>query len=308
MDVSETIQTRCPGCDAPIAEGDVFCERCGARLAGAVEEDSLGDRVEIDQGIAAGVSDRGRVHARNEDAMSLAVQTEQRVAVVVCDGISSASAGDLAAQNAAEAAGGRLERALLDVSQDAAAVVGEAIEAAHAAVAGVPWTTRVDRDAPSCTLVCALCRDGELVIGSVGDSRAYWLGEDLNCQLTTDDSWAEEQVVTGAMTEEEAMNDPRAHTITSWIGGDAPGTPPQIATFRPQEAGRLVLCSDGLWNYAPTPGELRELIERLPRGASPAAVARALTDAALGRGGRDNITVAIIDVEPEAGNYEPVLG
>ncbi len=299
--MSGTTQTQCPGCEATTAPGDVFCERCGARLGEAGEQDSLGDRLELDQGVAAAISDRGRVHRRNEDAFSLSVRSERRVAVVVCDGISSASAGDLAAQNAADAAATRLERALLDADHEAAVAVDEAIEAAHAAVSRVPWTARVNRDSPSCTLVCALYRDGELVVGSVGDSRAYWLGEDANRQLTTDDSWAEEQVAAGAMTEEEAMRDPRAHTITRWIGSDAPNTPPQIASFRPRTAGRLLLCSDGLWNYVSTANELRELVDRLPSGSSPAALARALADTALRRGGRDNITVAIVAIEPSGG-------
>jgi serine/threonine protein phosphatase PrpC len=59
-----------------------------------------------------------------------------------------------------------------------------------------------------------------------------------------------------------------------------------------------VLCTDGLWNYVVSPAELAELIDALPASASPAAVARALTDTAVARGGRDNITVAVVEVEP----------
>jgi serine/threonine protein phosphatase PrpC len=53
-----------------------------------------------------------------------------------------------------------------------------------------------------------------------------------------------------------------------------------------------------LWNYAITPAQLRELIDALPPGASPAAVARSLADTALARGGRDNITVVVVDIDP----------
>jgi serine/threonine protein phosphatase PrpC len=55
-----------------------------------------------------------------------------------------------------------------------------------------------------------------------------------------------------------------------------------------------------MWNYAPGADELGGLIEALPAGAAPAAVARALVDTALARGGHDNITVAVIDIDPSA--------
>jgi serine/threonine protein phosphatase PrpC len=59
-----------------------------------------------------------------------------------------------------------------------------------------------------------------------------------------------------------------------------------------------VLCTDWLWNYAPSANELGQLLEGLPAGASPAAVARALADMANTRGGHDNITVAVVDIDP----------
>jgi serine/threonine protein phosphatase PrpC len=92
------------------------------------------------------------------------------------------------------------------------------------------------------------------------------------------------------------MRDPRSHAITHWVGADAPARPPRVSVLRPERPGRLLLCSDGLWNYVRTSSELGELLDALPAGASPAGVARALTDVALERGGRDNITVAVIDI------------
>jgi serine/threonine protein phosphatase PrpC len=95
----------------------------------------------------------------------------------------------------------------------------------------------------------------------------------------------------------EAHQDPRSHSITHWIGSDAPPRPPRVVTFTAREPGRIVLCTDGLWNYLSSEAHLGTLLEGLPSGASPAAVARALTEFALARGGRDNITVAVIDVD-----------
>jgi len=240
------------------------------------------------------------VHSRNEDAFNVEVSGEGNVAVVVCDGISTASAGDVAARHAAEAAVAVLAEAIADPALDARAATLDAISAAHGAVEQVPWTTRTTRGMPSCTLVSALWRDGEVVVGSVGDSRAYWIDSDGPRQLTVDDSWAVEQASEGLLTLEQAMQDRRSHSITNWIGADAPERPPCLSAFRPDGAGRLLLCTDGFWNYVATPAELGELIDALPPGASPAAVARALTDTAVVRGGRDNITVAVVDIDPSS--------
>jgi serine/threonine protein phosphatase PrpC len=293
-------ELRCPTCEAPLHDGDRFCEACGSRLGEdeAQLEVSHHDRTELDLALAAVVSDRGLVHSRNEDAFDLQVLEGTGVAAVVCDGISTASAGDAAARSAAQAAGTVLRDALRDPGYDARTAVLDAITAANASVEQVKWTTRAGRGMPSCTLVAALCRGQDIVVGSIGDSRGYWIGADGVTQLTVDDSWAEEQVATGALTPEQAMRDPRSHSITNWVGADAPERPARVTALRPDRAGRLLLCSDGLWNYVATERALKELIATVPPGASPAGLARALTDAAVARGGRDNITVAVLEIDP----------
>jgi serine/threonine protein phosphatase PrpC len=82
------------------------------------------------------------------------------------------------------------------------------------------------------------------------------------------------------------------------VGSDAPGGPPSFVAARVGAAGRLILCSDGVWNYAASAGALAALVQRLPAEAGPAAVARTLADFALERGGHDNITAAVIDLVP----------
>ncbi len=290
----------CPSCGAPQQPGDRFCEQCGARLD-EEQEERVGDtRVEHDLVIAAAVSDQGRVHRRNEDSFYLEVSGERNVGVVVCDGISSASAGNIAARDAASAAGAVLAQALADPDQAASASLLEAIQAANDAVVQVEWTTRTRRVDPSCTIVSALCRGPEIVVSWVGDSRAYWFDDTEARQLTVDDSFAEEAVAEGVLTPEQAAKSPFLHSITHWVGPDSPARPPRVVTLRPDRAGRLVLCTDGLWNYAPGASELARLIDALPAGAAPAAVARTLTDAANERGGHDNITVVVVDIDPSA--------
>jgi serine/threonine protein phosphatase PrpC len=191
-----------------------------------------------------------------------------------------------------------------DASLDVRAITLEAIEAAQQAVAEVPWTTRAGRVSPSCTLVCALRREDELAIGALGDSRAYWHDTSGTVQLTVDDSWARERLAEGRLSWEQVMRDPRSHAVTHWVGTDAPARSPRVTVVRPVRPGWLLLCTDGLWNYVADSAELGELVDALPSGASPAAVARALADAALDRGGRDNVTVVVIDISEERSNEQ----
>ena len=329
--MSTQTELKCPACGAPLEAGDVFCEQCGARLAAAGDSDAPeaprqgcracgapsesidadgyctvcgvrerppDSRVELDLAGAAAISDQGLVHRRNEDAFHLEVVDAHSGAAVVCDGISSASAGDAAARRAAEAAGELLARAIADGAADPSCATVDAIAAARAAVEQTPWTTRIDRDVPSCTLVSAAWRGRELVVGWVGDSRAYWLAGGSARQLTVDESWAEAQVAAGLMTAEQAAGDRRSHAITNWVGSDAPQRSPQVVAIALDGAGRLILCSDGLWNYLSGSDQLVSLVDALPSGAAPAAIARSLTEFALQRGGHDNITVAVVDIDP----------
>jgi serine/threonine protein phosphatase PrpC len=326
----------CPSCGAALGESDRFCEACGAHLGDIpVRRPEARDHQELDVGWAAGVSDRGIHHERNEDALFLASSAPGRLAAVVCDGVSSSVKADVASQTAVDVVGGLLLGALTgdgcapvrtktaassgdlspaetevgtgdlartrrddgDLTQALTHALTSAVAAAQEAVVAIPWTLD-QMSAPSCTLVAAAVMEGQVTVCSVGDSRAYWFGSAGAHQLTADDSWAGEQIASGAMTESQAMADPRAHAITRWLGSDAPTDAPQFSSFSPSAPGRLLICSDGLWNYAPTPGELLELIDEQPPDVSPLALARALTNFALAAGGQDNITVVVADLVP----------
>ena len=92
-----------------------------------------------------------------------------------------------------------------------------------------------------------------------------------------------------------AEHDPRAHVITRWLGDDAPDAA-DTARLIPESAGRVVLCTDGLWNVIDGGDELARLIAS-SGDHSPLALARRLVSTAIDRGGPDNVTVAVIDVQ-----------
>jgi serine/threonine protein phosphatase PrpC len=295
----------CPQCAEPVDPQDRYCEQCGARVTAQPR-----DRIEVDLGIAAGVSDRGRRHFRNEDALELrslvasgarsgrlsgARAPGRSVAVaIVCDGVSTAARPDEASGTAAEVAAEAL-LAALRADGGPAVATREAIGVAGKAVAELAGT---DRDAPACTLVSAVVTGDAITVGWVGDSRAYWIPHARTesmppIRLTEDDSWLAEVLAAGTLTPAQAAADRRAHAITAWLGKDAAEVTPHVITFEPQSEGVVVICTDGLWNYL---DPVDELVAVLPADAleAPLDAARRLVEIALHSGGRDNITVAVL--------------
>jgi serine/threonine protein phosphatase PrpC len=283
-------ESRCPACGAVTGPEHVFCESCGVPLGAPVAEEHR----MVDLGRAAAVCHPGLVRPSNQDALALATPAGGVVAVV-CDGVASSQDGGAAAERAAAAAADSLAVALDAGSWHAEDAARTAVDRARAAVASLDAPAESYRS-PSCTLVAAVW-DGELVtIASVGDSRAYWIAPGGSRQLTVDDSWVQEQVSVGAVSERTARHHAQAHAITNWIGADAPDVPCRVVGLRPGARGRLVLCTDGLWNAVPDAADIERIVT--PGEPAPIEAARRLLDAALRSGGRDNVTVAVVEVEP----------
>jgi serine/threonine protein phosphatase PrpC len=315
------LRLRCPNpdCREPVSPEDRYCEACGglvpaytSRRPGADERaadgrgqassfsaaDQARDRVEIGFSGLAGISDRGLRRERNEDAIALAaIEALGARALVVCDGVSASAEPALASQAAADAALASLVAAVEKGQPNPAQAMREAVAAAQTAVCAVPYRQDVSEGPPATTLVAALIWEGKATIGWIGDSRAYFVSDGEAWQLSHDDTWLEE----AAATEPSAMGGPavalRTHVLTRWLGCDQEGgAEPSVTTFLLPSEGCLLLCSDGLWNYAPTPGSMRELVARFSAGATPLPLARALVEFARSLGGVDNVTVAVATV------------
>lgn len=289
----------CVACRAGRVDHDGYCENCGHA------QPRERDHMEQECGPIAAVSDRGLRHHRNEDAFAIgnAILPDGRPAAmaIVCDGVSSATRPDDASLAASRAASESLLAALPRGTHPQQAM-HDAIVAASRAVnslAAEPATAREHaphQNAPACTIVGAIVTSGLLVVGWVGDSRAYWVPVDrgsLPARLTEDDSWAAQMVAAGLMNEAEAYADERAHAITGWLGADAYELEPHTASFKPDRAGVVVVCTDGLWNYAEAAQEMAEAVP-LDAAVRPLHSAQVLVGHALDGGGHDNVTVALV--------------
>ena len=284
--------SECPQCGAgpDAVDADGFCSRCGhERVAPARDHFEVVAAPRL-----AGISDRGRRHHRNEDFFALASNGDAD-AIIVCDGVSSSQNADQASEAAANAACAALRRALAS-SDSASMAMTSAIRAAQKAVLELPWTTAVAAEPPETTIVAALRRGHRLALAWIGDSRAYLVTANSVRLLTRDHSWVNEIIAAGRMTLAEAMRAPQAHSLTRTLGGPdaSPDERPEMVILDLPEAGWLVLCSDGLWNYVAVPDQLAEIVRTAASGHDSLAIAQRLVRFACDRGGHDNVTAAVL--------------
>jgi protein phosphatase len=127
-------------------------------------------------------------------------------------------------------------------------------------------------------------------VAHVGDSRAYLARDRQLYRLTDDHSLAAELVQSGVITAEEANSHPLAHSITQAIG--LPNTPqPSVQQLELEPDDRLLLCSDGLTDMVAE----ADIGAILTTGGDINASSQSLIDAANAAGGKDNISVVVVD-------------
>ena len=128
------------------------------------------------------------------------------------------------------------------------------------------------------------------LVMNIGDSRTYRLSQGRLSQVSVDHSEVQQLVESGEITAEEAAVHPRRHVVTRALGaGDE--TEADYWLLPIEEGDRMMVCSDGL-NGELTDGQMLEILSTVE---DPQEAVDALIQAALRRGGRDNITVIVID-------------
>ncbi|MDO4791639.1 MAG: protein phosphatase 2C domain-containing protein [Buchananella hordeovulneris] len=229
-------------------------------------------------------SDVGRKRKLNEDAWGADFP-----AYFVADGMGGHRAGDEASKAVVEgmlrslptgefATPGELASAIGQVAQDLSQL-GAGPGAPGSTLTGIAFSDH--RGLP-----CAR-------VFNIGDSRTYLLSAGTFSQVTVDHSEVQELLDAGSVTEVEARALPRQNVITRALGaGSGPNVPADLFVVPVREGDRWLMCSDGL------SGEVTDaLIETVTRAlASPQEVADELVSMALTAGGKDNVTVVVVDV------------
>lgn len=140
------------------------------------------------------------------------------------------------------------------------------------------------------TLTVAGTLGSDLVIGHVGDSRAYLLNEDGFTQLTIDQTLAQALTDAGIISPEDTASSSTRHVLTAALGSLGTSEP-QVYRLRVRPGDRLVLCTDGLTEMVPDENISSVLDEK----TSAHRACHDLIDLALAGGGTDNVTVVVAD-------------
>ncbi len=236
----------------------------------------------------AAYSDVGLKRSDNEDRFY--VDADSGVFLVV-DGIGGHAAGERAAEIAVDIISARLARrtgARERRIQEAFALASTAIfeEAAR------------DHESRgmSCVATLALVEDDEVTVGHVGDSRLYLLTLGAMKKVTLDHSPVGELEDAGSISEDAAMRHPRRNEVYRDLGSAA-HTPDDagfvdVHSFPLPAASALLLCSDGLTDQV-NAAEIQSLVEQ--HAGEPDTAVRALAQAANDAGGKDNVTVVLVE-------------
>lgn len=271
------------------------------------------------KGLKVGVMcDRGVKRPYNEDS-ALALRFTQEFKgsqgrtsrkcwiLAVADGIGGHESGDVASRIALTTSGAEICKQSILISNENKElflnVLANAYSEANSMVlkAGEEISKKPDFKgrAPGSTLVMAYVMGDELFFANVGDSRAYVLKPGQIKRVTKDDSYVQELIDEGTISEEQAMLHPRKNEITNAIGI----FPPDKFKISTKCFGNItnieyiLLCSDGLHGVI-TDKEIYNIIYQNNKISNSC---RNLVDLAKKRGGPDNISLVLAKIVPEQG-------
>lgn len=238
-------------------------------------------------------TDRGRLRKVNEDRFIASPPV-----FVVADGMGGHAAGDLASQLAIDQFNSLAGTEHVTVSDTLGAVdrANETILAESA-----KDQDRLGMGTTITGIVAVMAAGSEhWMVFNVGDSRVYRVLNGRMEQITTDHSEAEEMVAAGKITREASRKYHRRNVVTRSLGTD-PAPTADSWMFPPETGDRFLVCSDGLTLELDEPAihELATSIE------DPQELADQLVARAVSAGGRDNVTVIVVDGERAFVQEEP---
>lgn len=272
----------------------------GEFSSAAAAAEALSGFLPVSRTDSALLTDVGMERELNEDCglllkLSLAGHTRnaEMELLAVADGMGGHEGGEVASDLALKALQNSvISRLTVDWNDNAAARAAwrDVLQEVNAAVVRMnedpPYASL--RNKPGATLVCALRLGSRLIIGNVGDSRAYrWNPESGLERLTKDHSYVQELIDAGRLDEEDAWGHPDSSVITSHIGLPRGGQQDVfLRLLRPND--KLFLVSDGVVDML-RDAEIEAIAAEAPDARS---LCIALVTAANAAGGIDNITVA----------------
>lgn len=234
-------------------------------------------------------SDVGMTRKENQDRFCVKIIDDETVAAVVCDGMGGAQSGGVASEIAANTVFDRLTLNYRSGADDNS-IRNTLITSLTAANTLVYEKAKEDEDKKGMGTTCvgALINKDKAYIASVGDSRAYLLDESGIEQITNDHTIVEILYEQGKIEKDDKNKHEMSHIITKAIGTE-PDIDPDYFEVELKKNSIILICSDGLTNYCSD-----ELIYSYVYNKELERSLNDLINYAKDKGGKDNITVAII--------------
>jgi len=246
-------------------------------------------------------TDVGCVRTNNEDSFGYDLETR---IFVVCDGMGGLAAGETASSTAVKEL---VEYFALQPGAELPMEERLQRSILHANERVFSMAQRNDELRGMGTTLVTACLEGRrIVIGNVGDSRAYFVRNGVCAQITTDHSFVSEQVRSGSMNEEEAEASPLRSVITRAVGTEE-SVIPDIFVGSIENGDILLLTTDGLTRYA----DSKEIAGLILGSSSLAEACKALIESAKRQGAADNVTcllVQFVDAGKESWPSEEIAG
>jgi protein phosphatase len=231
-------------------------------------------------------TDTGLVRALNEDSLCL---SPEKGFFAVADGMGGHRAGEVASSIALQVLQRQLDQRLNRGEKPEEALV-DSIKAANTSIyeksaQNPEWAGM------GTTITACLKLEQEIIIGQVGDSRAYLLQGNGITRLTVDHSLVQEMVKSGGITEEQAFVHPQRNVLTRALG-TGPFLEVDLYRVKVNQGDLLLLCTDGLTGYL-RQDDLFDIVSSAPD--LDTAVDRLLKKA-IQSGGADNITIILVEL------------
>lgn len=241
----------------------------------------------MDNFLIAKATDVGATRQVNEDSMTVFDSPNGQV-LAVCDGMGGQAAGDVASQLAVNIIENILTDNTFETPEEA---IRRSVLAANQGVLN-RTAQKPELEGMGSTCVMLIIKDGRVHCGWVGDSRIYYIANHTIRQISHDQSYVQQLLDSGQITQEEAINHPQKNEITNCIGLEGMTAPDTIAVpIVPEPGSVFLLCSDGLSGMVD-----ERQIERVVSNTKMSLQQKAdrLVAMANEAGGLDNITVEMV--------------
>ncbi|MCL2559370.1 MAG: Stp1/IreP family PP2C-type Ser/Thr phosphatase [Turicibacter sp.] len=235
-------------------------------------------------------TDVGRVRTHNEDAVQI-LQNEHVLLMVVADGMGGHSAGDVAAKMALDAVNEKFNPEL--TFSDEAAVVAWFSDVLHRVNGDIlAYARKHQVKKMGTTLVAAMVTPDFVTIVNIGDSRAYLVAYNKLRQITTDHTFVRRLVEEGQISERAAKMHPQKNLIINALGANKI-LDYDVLTIEHVDLQQILLCTDGLTGMV----EDKDIFDVIQRDESVEKKVANLIELANSEGGKDNVSVALIEFE-----------